>query len=25
LTSGKNALEIYVDGVRIWRAAYTGR
>ena len=25
LTPGKNALEIYVDGVRIWRAAYTGR
>jgi hypothetical protein len=22
---GKNALEIYLDGKRIWRAAYTGR
>jgi hypothetical protein len=25
LEPGKNALEIYRDGVRIWRAAYTGR
>jgi hypothetical protein len=25
LAPGKNALEIFVDGVRIWRAAYTGR
>ena len=25
LAPGKNALEIFVDGTRIWRAAYTGR
>ena len=25
LLPGKNALEIYVDGVRVWRAAYTLR
>jgi hypothetical protein len=25
LAPGKNAIEIYRDGVRIWRAAYTGR
>jgi len=25
LEPGKNALEIFVDGTRIWRAAYTGR
>jgi len=25
LAPGKNALEIFVDGTRVWRAAYTGR
>jgi hypothetical protein len=25
LMPGKNAIEIYVDGERVWRAAYTGR
>jgi hypothetical protein len=24
LGTGKNALEIYIDGERVWRAAYTG-